>query len=255
MNSSTEPCWPFQLMLLGVFLGLVAFDYLITVEDCLSTNNAGVILANIAPEASNHFFQPNAEIVASNVLFQASPPGYDKSYFMPCGKACHPIARALRELGWQKLNEPKNARLIHLDDYDKETGSSLETYQRFNHLEDSVLLAESKEFWSIMKQYKKTNARGRSVSFLPNTYRMSVDHERRAFERLVTDGVAKLTPWIATIKKYSRKKIIPSHAKLLKRYQSSKMTSKQIMQKYICDQMIWNHRQFVVRVFWLVRTY
>jgi hypothetical protein len=105
-----------------------------------------------------------------------------------------------------------------------------------------------------MKQYKKTNARGRSVSFLPNTYHMSVDHERRAFERLVTDGVAKLAPWIATIKKYSRKKIIPSHAKLLKRYQSSKMTSKQIMQKYICDQMIWNHRQFVVRIFWLVRT-
>jgi hypothetical protein len=46
---------------------------------------------------------------------------------MPCGKACHPIARALRELGWQKLNEPKNARLIHLDDYDKE-----------RHISDSI---------------------------------------------------------------------------------------------------------------------
>jgi hypothetical protein len=56
-------------MLLGVFLGLVAFDYLITVEDCLSTNNAGVILANIAPEASNHFFQTGLGKIILQYIF------------------------------------------------------------------------------------------------------------------------------------------------------------------------------------------
>jgi hypothetical protein len=253
--SSAEACWPFLLLLFGLLLGLISFDFLATVENCLTTNNAGAILANIAPQTTtSHYFQPNTELVASKVLFQTSPPGYEKSYFMPCGKACHPIARALRVLGWQKLNEPKNARLIHLDEYDGETENSLTEYQRFNHLEDSILLSESNEFWSIMKQYKKSKGGkpGRSVSFLPNVYRLSIDHERQAFEQLVKDGIAKLTPWIATMKKYSRMKIIPSHAKLLKRYQSSKMANKQVMQRYICNQMIWNHRQFVVRVFWLV---
>jgi hypothetical protein len=100
---------------------------------------------------------------------------------MPCGKSCHPVARSLRKLGWQKLNEQKNARLIYVGGIVADDATKRESYQRYNRLHNTTAFTKLNNFWTGMKEY--SNKGKKSVYFLLETYRLYKEKERVLFER------------------------------------------------------------------------
>ena len=241
---------PWILFLVWATFGIAGFATVFPSQPatCKQTNEAGISLTELAPQPSEPYYQPPIEIKASRQLFKDAPPGFEKTYFMPCGKSCHPVARSLRDLGWQKLNEQKNARLIYVGDTVPDDAPERESYQRYNRLHNTTAFTKLKNFWTGMKEY--SNQGKKSVYFLPETYRLYEEKERMSFERLIAKAKAKNTPWLQ--RTAGEIIVLPPTSKTLQTFSPDKLDA--TMQRYICDQMVWHGMQFVVRVYWLVST-
>lgn len=85
------------------------------------------------------------------------------------------MIRALRTLGWDKVNTIKEGRLVFSFKQDDDVYDQLEPWQRFNHIPESSAwhdLSSQIEGW---RQYAKKT--GKWPYFIPESYRVSEDKE------------------------------------------------------------------------------
>jgi len=156
-----------------------------------SENNP--ILKLVVPP-SNPAFQPNVKIHSSKKLFQDMPVGNRKTFYSHSSKVCHVMIRALRQLGWTRVNTREDAQLIWTYTRMKSWYPNLEPWQRYNHIPRTFAWNHKDKFAQGFRRYqKRTNA---DLYFLPQTYNLNDKNEMKEFkERLLSQGGLD-QPWV-----------------------------------------------------------
>jgi len=192
-------------------------------------------------------------ITSSKVLFKNAPfntrqqqqtiPMFEpsettKTFYMPCGKKCAAFCRALRSLGWTKVNVATDAQLVFTDMMKESKEKNLTSYQRYNHMPSRLEFTPYKTFWNTIQQYR-TDVK--ALHFIPDTYRLNVIEERQELERRIEENKNK--PWWVVWQKNEISTIA----------QNFKMSDHFLVSQYICNQMAWSDgNPFLIRVYWLV---
>lgn len=255
---------PWILVLIGAGLGIAGFATLFPVEQsgaaCGGEREADMVITDLVPQPTQRYFQPKLDIKASRQLFTDMDAAYAKTYYMPCGKNCHAPQRALRQLGWQKMNEPQFARIQHMDWADPSGYTDIKSWQRFNHIPNHKVFTKIDTFLTGMNTYKEKQQSNRQVFFLPESYRTHNTKERASLERTMK---AANRPWILRtgLNKDGLIEVLEAGAAkkaVLKVLSTSKTSdhpsakNQNLVTQYVCNQLKWEGQLFSVRVFWFV---
>uniref|UniRef100_A0A7S1VHN4 Tubulin--tyrosine ligase n=1 Tax=Grammatophora oceanica TaxID=210454 RepID=A0A7S1VHN4_9STRA len=186
-------------------------------------------------------------------LFEDLPPEYSKTFYNECGKNCHPFIRALRSLGWQKVNSLEKGRLIltfaTINPEWLAEDSPLESWQRYAHLPTTYSWAHDvSAFYELVKDRS---------TYLPATYRLDDEEDRELLDKTLNhskkDTGVKTHPWV--LQPYedgARPTLVPPKPKLSKDLPEQGA----LLSKYVCHSMGWgpSKQKFDVRVFFFVVT-
>lgn len=188
---------------------------------------------------SNDSYQPTKTIKSSRKLFAEIPSSQRKTFYISCGKVCHPMIRALRVLGWTRVNSIGEAQFIWDYDLDSSVPKKLQSWQRYNKVMDYESFYN---FWEVC--YSKIQ----NLPFVLTTFRLPDQYVK--FKHRLT---REKQEWIFEDyeKDYSSLKVVELNSESAAKYEKKTGT----MQKSICNAMTWNGRKLNIKVFWFVRTY
>jgi len=192
-------------------------------------------------------------------LFDELPsPQYSKTFYNECGKGCHPFVRALRSLGWQKVNSLEMGRLVLTFDKIKEEwleedSNPLQSWQRYAHLPTTYSWAHNvSAFYELVKD---------TSLYLPTTYRLDNKEDREVLDKILNHAkkpedksAIKTQPWV--LQPYNDEAdpiLIPPKPKLTK----DLIEQGALLSKYVCHSMGWGRsakQKFDVRVYFFVVT-
>lgn len=113
------------------------------------------VILRLALPPSNPAFQPDIEIYSSKRLFQDMPQGHRKTFFSHSSMICHVMIRALRQLGWTRVNNREDAQLIWTYTRMKNWYPKLETWQRYNHIPRTYVWNHKDKFAQGFRQYQE----------------------------------------------------------------------------------------------------
>jgi len=244
---------PIILTIIGAVLGITLYSAATSSNKAIETcaNFFGRQIVSLSPNPLQYdASQPKDFVIkSSRKLFSGMPEGHEKYFYAPCSKNCHPMIRALRTLGWDKVNTVKEGRLVFSFKQDGDLYDQLQPWQRFNHIPESSAwhdLSSQIEGW---KQYAKKT--GKWPYFVPESYRVSEDKE--ALASRMESGVKE--NWIAI---YSSG--VDEKPNLLKHYSANSRELKEYIKKptlnvvksYVCNQLTWKKRKIAIRSFWMV---
>jgi hypothetical protein len=248
-----------QLTLMGAW-HLNTTDPTAVFENCgtpriipLSSESSGHVVLQLKAIKSNPSYQPEKEIYASKKLFQDMPEASRKTFFAHSSWICHVMTRALRELGWTRVNNPKDAQLIWTYARMKSWYKSLEPWQRYNHVPRTYVWNHKDRFAEGFRQYQKRT--GADLYFLPETFNLNDKEQVSEFKlRLLNDGGVN-QPWVLKEPNVNQGKgitmLAPNSDALRESYKKGEEDD-YIIQQYICNEMTWSKRKFDTRMYWFV---
>lgn len=245
-----------QLVVVVVFMGAwhSSCPFISTTRNApASFQESGDVILEFKAIKSNPSFQPSKEIYSSKRLFQDRPKGHRKTFFAHSSKICHGMIRALRELGWTRVNDRQDAELIWTYSRMKSWYPQLKPWQRYNHVPRTYVWNQKDRFAEGFRQYRERT--GADTFFLPETYNLNDRKETKEFkQRLLTDGGIN-QPWVLKEPNVNQGKgitmLAPNSGALKESYKKGK-EGDYIIQQYICDEMTWNERKFDTRMYWFV---
>lgn len=246
---------PWHPLLLGVVMGLMlafllfrrpgnfAFDFFdpqeITLVKLLE-------LSSFPPKDND--LQPDIATKASRKLFSTLPKEKERTFFADITKPTQPFVRTLRHLGWIKVDEMEDARLIYTNERDIELFGELEPWQRYNHIPRTSQWADRARFAKGFREYAETAKRPQY--FLPETYDLHVDSQRKEFQERLSKANKN---WIVKSSTGNVHTIKPD---------SKTLTTEmgEVVQEFICNEMLWDdanidaniERTLELRVYWFV---
>jgi len=261
---------PIILFAVGAILGIGFYSMSIeksnttTTIDCVK--ESGTLLARVT-----HLTRRFPSTVVSSIIMSSKPLFLDaptasttgtsllehKTYYMPCGKNCHAFCRALRSLGWTKLNSVEDAQLVFTDMMNPSLEQQLKPHQRYNHMPSRQYFTSDKQFWETIVTYRRTTDAA-ALPFIPDTYRLDNLSERQSLERILLDKKQeRKSNWVVWQNQGTISHIVKS--KTLLQQILPKTSSPQYkkmhytVSRYICNQMTWTDgNPFLIRVYWLV---
>jgi hypothetical protein len=188
--------------------------------------------------------------------FSPVPEGSRKTFYADTSRISFPMIRALRDHGWEKVDDWEDAQIVYEYKALKDRFTDLKPWQRFGHVPRYQRWNRKDEILNGFKDYQAET--GSDLYFLPESYRLTVDEDREAFEASLKKGGINL-PWVLKEPRVNQGKgiemIPPNSPRLLE--VSDKMEEEApefgyIIQRYICNELTWNQRKFDVRMFWFV---
>jgi len=257
---------PSVLFVVGATIGIVFYHALVvrTSSGSGCSNNvkeSGTLLAQLLPQPRRY---PSPLVKQQQHLLSSSKPMFvnastrEHTYFMPCGKNCHAFQRAVRSVGWIKLNSAENARLVFTD-MNKEANEGkekfqrpeLEAWQRYNHLPNRQNFTTRELFLDTINAHIQRD--DPEFDFLPPTYRMHQTSERRIFERNIKED-GKHAYWMYWNRDLKTTFVNSKQAKdVIKLHDEGEAKQRNYMTRYTCNPMTWSDgNTFMIRVFWLV---
>ena len=213
--------------------------------------------------------------------FTLVPPQYYKTFYYDGKKISQPIARALRSRGWRRVDDTDNAHMIYTYNNNANWATDLQPWQRFNFIPDLQKWNGKAEFAYYYKKYEQSTGSEPSV-YVPESYILTqTKREIEAFRKVLEQKNGNNHPWVHKLSNVNQGRGItilgPNSPELLslpdkslkdleKLKQQSKKDStstsgdeeeedeieESIVQRYICNEMTWNHRKFDVRMYWFV---
>jgi hypothetical protein len=223
-----------------------------------NVGSTGGAIVTIRTPPKFYAFQPNIKIKAHKKLFQKLPKGKERTFYAHMSKICHPMIRALRDLGWHKVEKVDDARLIYT--YARKTSwyEGLHSWQRYNHIPNTKAWNQKDRFAKGFRKYEEKT--GIRPYFVPLTYDLTVTKEKEQFRSKLFKEGGLDHPWVLKIPNVNQGKGItmlgPNSDELKEVFKTivqGKDRTRYIIQQYICNEMTWNRRKFDIRVFWLVR--
>ena len=182
------------------------------------------------------------------------PKKFQKMFWMSAKKINKPVARALRNQGWQRIQDFHRAHLLwgNLPDDDFEA----KPWQRHNRIPNYYLWNSKDTFVTFMMQYAKKT--GKELPSIPETYRLSVASDFANFKhRLFNDGGLSI-PWVLKKPNVNRGKGItmlgPNTPELETVLETVVADTDEpyIIQRYVCNEMTIDKKKFDFRIFWIV---
>jgi hypothetical protein len=200
--------------------------------------------------------------------FAPVPAEHYKTFYFDGKKISQPIARALRSRGWRKVDDTDNAHLIYTYSNNADWAKELKPWQRFNHIVGVEKWNHKSEFAFYYKVFEAMTGKPPSV-YVPETYMLTENKkEIEAFRKVLEEKNGNEHPWVHKLSAVNQGKgitilapdspqLMELPSKSLKDLRQKKETSGDefeeiIVQRYICNEMTWNHRKFDVRMFWFV---
>lgn len=244
-----------QMMLLAAFYNRDTEINLLNARNMASNlpqQASNVILRIMAPP-SNNAFQPDVEIRSSKKLFQDMPEGHRKTFYAHSSKICHVMIRALRHLGWTRVNNIEDAQLIWT--YTRHTSwyKELASWQRYNHVPKTWVWNHKDKFAKGFRRYQE--ATGADIYFLPDTYNLNNANETAEFKERLFEKGGLDQPWVLKQPNVNQGKgitMLAPNSDALKESHKKGEEDDYIIQQYICDEMTWNERKFDTRMYWFV---
>lgn len=264
---------PIVLTLIGGILGVALYAGVVAKDASGTSTSAcdfalGRSIATLAGTVSHYdASQPkDLSITSSKKLFQGLPREYERTYYAPCGKNCHPMIRALRQLGWEKVNSVEVARLVWSHYVDEELFKQLQPWQRYNHIPRDKSQAEEQHSW--WKQYAKKHEN--RAYFMPETYILSDPQDRHDLhDRMKKSGNGKKQYWVMdrTVEEELEMKYYPPGSsefdeflkKVLVKDQDDQVVDAQLakdrewtVQRFSCNPLVHKGMKIGVRSYFLV---
>ena len=186
-----------------------------------------------------------------------------KTFYIDTGYPTNrPIARALRIMGWRRVESRHDAQMVYTYSHKKRYYKDLQPWQRYNHMPNRNAFNSKDEFQYHMSQYEK--ATGDKIWTLPETYRLDDESEKEEFVRRLESGGGMDSPWVLKKPKVNQGRgitMLGPHTKALSTVvqnvtkelaEDPEKAPKYIIQKYICRELTIQRRKFDFRVFWMV---
>ncbi len=210
--------------------------------------------------------------------FTPVPPQFYKTFYYDGEKISQPIARALRSRGWTRVDDTDNAHVIYTYSNNADWAAELQPWQRFNYIPDHDKWNQKAQFVYYYQKYEKATGKPPSV-YVPESYMLTDTKQEIEHFRHVLESNGKNHPWVHKLSDVNQGRGItilgPNSPELLglpdksleileqaleQAQQESPSTSEDsedeihesIVQRYICNEMTWNHRKFDVRMYWFV---
>ena len=234
---------PWHPLLLGVVMGLMlAFLLFRRPGDFFNPQEVTLVklleLSSFPPKDND--LQLNIAMKASKKMFSTLPKQKERTFFADYTKASQPFVRTLRHLGWIKVDQVEDARLIYSNERDIEWFGELEPWQRYNHIPRTSQWADRVRLAKGFRDYAEIAKRPQY--FLPETYNLHVDSQREEFQYF---------------SKTNKNWIVKSSTGNFHTIKSSQKTLDtevgEVVQEFICNEMKWNDANtFELRVYWFV---
>lgn len=254
---------PSVLFVVGATIG-VAFYHTLVVKSSSGAGcsnmvkESGTLLVQLVPQPRRYSSPLSKQYLSSSKPMFVNASTSEYTFYLPCGKNCHAFQRALRNLGWIKLNSGDNARLIFTDmnkeafqGGDKSARAELEPWQRYNHLPNRQNFTTRELFLDTMNSHTQRN--DPEFDFFPPTYRIHQTAERRLFDRRNKEDT-KYAYWMLWNRNLLTALVNSREAKeIVKRYDQGVANQRNYLTKYACNPMPWSDgNTFMIRVYWLV---
>ena len=186
-----------------------------------------------------------------------------KTFYIDTGYPTNrPIARALRIMGWRRVQSRQDAQIIYSYKHKKHYYKDLKPWQRFNHLPKEAAFNTKDEFQMYMSAYERNS--GDKIWTLPETYRLGDESDLAEFVRRLESGGGIYTPWVLKKPNVNQGRgitMLGGNSKELatvaqnvteEMSEHPKEAPKYIIQKYVCRELTIQKRKFDFRVFWMV---
>jgi hypothetical protein len=206
-------------------------------------------LYSVPPKDNDYEYdlQPDITIKASKKMFSTLPTENVRTFFADTTKTSQPFIRTLRHLDWIKVDEMQDACMIYTNERDIELFDELEPWQRYNHIPRTSQWADRVRFAKGFRDYAETTA-SRPQLFLPETYDLHVDSQRKEFEKRLQKSNKR---WVV--------KSSTGHVRTIEPEQTTLNAEPgEVVQEFICNEMQWDEgeteskRPFELRVYWFV---
>jgi len=186
--------------------------------------------------------------------FTKVPQGHEKTFNVDSNAISRPMVRALRSRGWQMVDDEEDAHIVFRYSTTARLFETLEPWQRFNNIPEYKKWNQKDSFIDGFKLYQEKTGRDNPY-FLPESYRLTSEKEFRAFQNRITKEGGKKYPWVLKQPRVNQGKgiemVAPNSDRLLE-IASHSQDEDYIIQRYVCNELTWNHRKFDVRMFWFV---
>jgi hypothetical protein len=189
-------------------------------------------------------------------MFTPVPPSHAKTFWTDGGKISFPMVRALRDHGWQKANDWRDAHIIYQYSAESKFFHKLMKWQRFGHVPRHSEWNQKDAILDGYKRYQQET--GAELYSLPESYRLSVKSDLRQFQQVLRDG-GDSHPWVLKKPAVNQGRGIemigpysPRLNEVIKEMSGKDYDYDYIIQKYICKELTWKQRKFDVRMFWFV---
>jgi hypothetical protein len=269
---------PVVLTLVGAIMGIALYSTFFVDFGSSETCNfdyGGRTIVNVGATVQRvDGAQPrNLVLKASKPMFQEMPQERERFFYAPCSKNCHPMIRALRVLGWQKVDQLELGRIVFTYKLEEGFYPRLASWQRYNHIPNHEVWTVNENRTIGWRQYAKKEGNGWPY-FVPHIYRLSDQEDREALENRMHVGQGKHEHW--TLTKPSEipgkppvvKYVAPGSKELrdvlknlsdneyikesMKVWEKNKEQQEWTMQKYVCNQFAVKGEKVAIRSFWMV---
>lgn len=125
--------------------------------------------------------------------FTKVPDGHQRTFWSDGGKISFPMVRALRDHGWQKVNDWKDAQIVYQYSAKSTFFHELKPWQRFGHIPRYSQWNKKDRILDGFKDYQQET--GSELYFLPESYRLTVKQDRKQFRKTLAAG-GDAHPWV-----------------------------------------------------------
>jgi hypothetical protein len=229
---------------MGLFLGFLLFQ---RQEDPDLESSTVLRIATTQAHSTSWWDPPQPVITASKPLFSALPEDFQRTYYVQDHWACQAMIRALRQIGWTRVAQKENARLIYTND--RQTEWEFQPWQRHNHIPEPWQWEDS-----MAKDLREFNS-NHTIYFLPaETYNLSVESHVQEFRTRLFQHQGINYPWLLKqADGMDVPKILNPNSEDLKNVFQKLKEDQYIVQQHVCNPMTWEEQQnFNIRNFWFV---
>jgi len=255
---------PVALTVIGAVLGVLICSFVspLLTTKCSSFWVGRPIVAVGTSPLSHDASQPRNMVLKSSrtKMFADMPSHHEKYFYAPCSKNCHPMIRALRVLGWDKVNTIEEGRLIFSHKQANEFHDELKSWQRFNHISNSEAWHDLTMQTAGWKAY--TTKTGKWPYFVPESYSLNRDEDRKALSIRIKSGLKENWSVIQEGDKdeahtithlaAGSKELFLFSKNQIGSIKNKKKIDATILQSFVCNPLTWKKRKIAIRSFWMI---
>ena len=167
-----------------------------------------------------------------------------------------PVREGFEARGWRYVASHEKAHVVYTYLSNSSLWTTLEPYQRYNHIPGVSRWNHKDKFNEGMMKYKKST--GKQVWSVPATFQLNSLTERKNFRKVLFEQVGLSRPWVLKVPNLNRGKgitMLGPNTEALKNVLDTvenDKDNKYIIQEYVCNAMTIEGYKFEFRIHWLV---